>query len=399
VLLPLLLDGDTRAIDAAGRGRTTVYWLMTDGRELGNHVGYVWLELRFTGSDGDDRFLTLGAELKAATSSHTSSSWFFIADAHRVGVDLNLGPDVSVEKLRELIGSDAVSTAAEHRRRVGARLFGLTDQTRYGNLVRLLRTLRDPNTGNKIEAGELARVLSDALPPPSEAALEMAAERFDALDQIREQLARVQKTSVALGRFLETYRGYAATVLRGRATAVIDADDQHRKRKRDSKRTDDDAAEAERALTAARGALQRLRDLEGAAKLELDQLRESEAYKHHLNLVERRATVEEVATTAAHAERSARQMAGIAAKADNEARVARAEADQVVKAVSAGRSGLITLTVAAGLDPAVIPADSPDTIPVAAAVAAGRRRAADQVLALARAATAARRSADQCPRP
>src|SRR5580658_10065776 len=46
VLLPFLLDGDTRAIDATGRDRTSVYWLMTDRREPGNHLGYVWLELR-----------------------------------------------------------------------------------------------------------------------------------------------------------------------------------------------------------------------------------------------------------------------------------------------------------------------------------------------------------------
>ena len=40
VLLPFLLDADTRAMDATGRDRTTVYWLeMTNGHEAGNHVG------------------------------------------------------------------------------------------------------------------------------------------------------------------------------------------------------------------------------------------------------------------------------------------------------------------------------------------------------------------------
>ena len=46
VLLPFLFDGDTRHLDATGRDRTTVTWLMTDGRPPGNHVGYIWLELR-----------------------------------------------------------------------------------------------------------------------------------------------------------------------------------------------------------------------------------------------------------------------------------------------------------------------------------------------------------------
>ena len=51
VLLPFLLDGDTRRLDATGRDRTTVSWLMTDGRGPGNHVGYVWLELRCSDLD------------------------------------------------------------------------------------------------------------------------------------------------------------------------------------------------------------------------------------------------------------------------------------------------------------------------------------------------------------
>ncbi len=57
VLLPFLFDGDTRTIDAPGRDRTSVHWLMTDGREAGNHVGYVWLELRLTSESGEERFL------------------------------------------------------------------------------------------------------------------------------------------------------------------------------------------------------------------------------------------------------------------------------------------------------------------------------------------------------
>ncbi|MGH9056079.1 MAG: TIGR02680 family protein, partial [Acidimicrobiales bacterium] len=113
VLLPFLLDGDTRSIDAAGRDRTSVYWLMTEGRDPGNHVGYVWLELRHSHHHGSERFLTLGAGLKAATSTRSHSSWFVQAEGVRVGVDLHLGPEVSSERLREILGSDAVPTGAE----------------------------------------------------------------------------------------------------------------------------------------------------------------------------------------------------------------------------------------------------------------------------------------------
>ncbi|MGH9294099.1 MAG: TIGR02680 family protein, partial [Acidimicrobiales bacterium] len=113
VLLPFLLDGDTRSIDATGRDRTSVYWLMTDGRDPGNHVGYVWLELRMTEAcpDGEtsDRFLTVGAGLKAATSTRTSTTWFFMTESARVGEALHLAADMSLDRLRDHLGPEAVT--------------------------------------------------------------------------------------------------------------------------------------------------------------------------------------------------------------------------------------------------------------------------------------------------
>jgi hypothetical protein len=102
VLLPFLLDGDTRSLDATGRDRTTVTWLMTDGRAAGNHVGYVWLELRCLGDEGAAAtFITLGAGLKASSAAGRSDCWFFVTD-RRVGIDLELdvaGECLSIERL------------------------------------------------------------------------------------------------------------------------------------------------------------------------------------------------------------------------------------------------------------------------------------------------------------
>ncbi|MDQ3979228.1 MAG: TIGR02680 family protein, partial [Actinomycetota bacterium] len=223
VLLPFLLDGDTRQLDATGRDRTTVTWLMTDGRPSGNHIGYVWLELRCLHPDGTASFLTLGAGLKASTAARRADSWFFITD-RRPGVELDLeagGECLSLERLKEALGDDAVTTSGtEHRRRVGRHLFGLFDDARYRNLLHLLHRLRDPNIGNRVEAGELASVLTDALPPIDERVLTEAASHFDDLDAIRDQVDRSERTALALGQFLAAYRGYTRTVLGRRATAM-----------------------------------------------------------------------------------------------------------------------------------------------------------------------------------
>ncbi|MGH9018271.1 MAG: TIGR02680 family protein, partial [Acidimicrobiales bacterium] len=315
VLLPFLLDGDTRGIDAAGRDRTSVFWLMTDGRDPGNHVGYVWLELRMTGPDGDERFCTLGAGLKASTSTRQPTTWFFITDEARVGVDLQLDSDMSSERLRERLGSEAVTTAVEHRRRVAGHLFGLHDVARYQNLLHLLHRLRDPNIGNKIEAGELASVLRDALPPPSDEAMEKAGERFDTLDQVRDQLEKTQRTAAILTHFLQTYTGYARTVLRDRAQRVLDADSHRRRAERTAAVAATVAAEAVGARVAADTEVERLRDEESLAGRTLEGLQASEAYKQHQALHDRRRMVGARDEAARAAEGAATALESAAAQA------------------------------------------------------------------------------------
>src|ERR1700760_201958 len=45
ILLPFLLDGDTRRIDASGGAKTSLRWLMLDGWTEGrNRLGYLWAE-------------------------------------------------------------------------------------------------------------------------------------------------------------------------------------------------------------------------------------------------------------------------------------------------------------------------------------------------------------------
>jgi len=408
VLLPFLLDGDTRTIDASGRDRTTVGWLMSDGREPGNHVGYVWLELRFTDEDGVDRFCTLGAGLKSSSSTKQTSTWFFLAEDVRVGADLAIEEDgqcYSIERLKAQLGEQVTTSPAEHRRRVAQRLFGLRDEARYANLIHLLHRLRDPNIGNRIEAGELAAVLRDALPPASETALESGAQRFDALEQIREQLDRTQRTAAALSRFMESYVAYAQTVLRARARAVMDASIE-------SKRTDREVATRERELAAARAAskaadaeLRALRDEESDASAELEGLRQSDAYKQHLQLVDRRSAVH----AAAEAARIAKESAESAKRGLEEAEADLIDAERrsaaVVDQLEAARTSLVRHATDCGVDPVVVPAllenardeDAIATVRTttvaALQVARGRLRRADALLRSTRSLESALRDA------
>ncbi|GAA2285108.1 TIGR02680 family protein [Nonomuraea roseoviolacea subsp. roseoviolacea] len=236
MLLPFLLDADRRRMDATGSGRVRLEDLMrAGGEEQANRLGYLWLELVRYG-DGTERttddavqreFLTLGALVRFAKSTGEAKAWYFTTP-RRVGQDLILLSEdrtpLSREGLAEVIGVDRVTESPEtHRERVRAAVFGLTGDSgkeRFAGLLQLLRTLRSPDVGNRIEEGKLPQILSDALPPPSEAALSQAGEQLDGLSETRSAQQRLETAYKVVSDFLDTYRRYAVGVLSGTAEAA-----------------------------------------------------------------------------------------------------------------------------------------------------------------------------------
>ncbi len=357
ILLPFLFDGDTRQLDATGRDRTTVRWLMTDGRRNGNHIGYLWLELRCLHPDGSMSFQTLGAGLKASTATRSTASWFFITD-RRPGVDLDLdiaGECLSVERLKEALGDDAVTTSgAEHRRRVGRHLFGLFDDARYRNLLHLLHRLRDPNIGNRVEAGELASVLTDALPPIDDRVLAEAAGHFDDLDAIREQVDRSGRTALALGQFLGAYRGYTRTVLFRRAAAVAEAEATRANAARATRRLARAVVDASQVVAQTEAELDAAKIERTEREAERRELERSEGYRAHQDLIDRQERVAALDIAAIEAESAAARaeaahQRAVAAVRSATVDLGRSSADTREAAAIAGG-----LAADAGLDPALL---------------------------------------------
>ncbi|MGW2591914.1 TIGR02680 family protein [Streptomyces sp. NPDC001515] len=301
MLLPYLLDGDSRALDATGTGRTTLAWLMLDGFEQTNRLGYLWVEFRGTDEAGDHRCLTLGAAIRASKSAQKAVPTFFVTPL-RVGEDLHLveaGRPLPVDRLKEIVGSgNTTDRAVEHRARVARDLFGITDATRYRNLTQLLHRLRRPTVGDRIEHGGLAVLLSETLPGLDEDVVEKVARNLHDLDTVRAELGRLERTDTALRTFLADYRRYLAGVLRSAARDVGRELDTLAERRRNA----GDAAQhtsvlKEREKESEEG-LRRLREEEESARTELAALHDSHAYRSLRELSERRSTVEALRTAA-----------------------------------------------------------------------------------------------------
>lgn len=309
MLLPFLLDGDTRAIDCVKRDRTTLGWLMTAGRDAGNHLGYIWLELRHVDEDGVETFRTLGCGVKASTATARAKPWFFVT-AKRVGEDLLIrdgAHPMAQEAFREQLDSDDYFTSASaYARRVAKDLFGIEDDQRYRNLCHLLYELRRPSVGESIEGGEHARVLAGALPPLDEDLVANVARNFDDLDKIRDDLHQAEKTQKAVAEFLGAYRDYTRGVIRSRAGTVVAAAQTADRELRELRRAAGRVEETRTIFEDADGVVSDLEAQERNANDEIEILQKRPAYEQAQAMEDRRARVNMAKSRAEDAKNHAR---------------------------------------------------------------------------------------------
>ncbi|MEU2898988.1 TIGR02680 family protein [Streptomyces sp. NPDC006967] len=310
MLLPYLLDGDARALDATGTGRTTLAWLMLDGFARTNRLGYLWLEFARTDEESGEQHLTVGAAVRASQSTRTAKPFFFTTGL-RVGEDLDLAPagqPLPVDRLKTLVGPENVTDrAVEHRARVARDLFGLTDPARYRNLLHLLHRLRRPTIGDRIDSGGLVQVLAETLPGLDDEVVEKVARSLDDLDSVRAHLGRLERTDRALHAFLTGYRGYLHGALRrrtDRADAELERLRKHRGAADDAARTVEELRGRERELDAR---IDHLVAEQDAAGTDLSALHASAGYRSLRELGEKRATVTALHSAADAAFRAVRQ--------------------------------------------------------------------------------------------
>lgn len=265
LLLPLCLDGDLHQIGSKGYDTVSMRRLMLDDYAGGpNRIGYTWIELRRE-VGGEPEYLTSGIGIKAsATSQQINDSWRFVTD-RRVGHDFELvadGTPVGPAQLRDIVGADCLHDEEPFRARIAELVYGIP-AARYGDLLHLQRTLRNPDVGLKVLEGQLEQILSDSLPPLDPAVVDQLAQSFEDLESIRDNIRGLAAADTALERFLTGYAGYAHGCLRMTGKRAADA----------TKELSSARAEIAKLVT-------RLRDEEAAAEkseVEVAQLEERES--------------------------------------------------------------------------------------------------------------------------
>lgn len=325
MLLPFLIDGDRRKMDATGANKVRLQDLMKAGSDgQGNRPGYLWLEL-VRDLDPDDEadadaiadgrdvaYLTIGAFVRYSSATTDVKAWYFITD-RRVGHDLPLlSPTrdaLSREQLTELIGSSQITDSpTTHRDRVRTAVFGLTGETgreRYDGFLQLLHTLRSPDVGNRIEEGKLPQILSEALPPLSEAALTAAGEQLDGLSETRNAQERLEAARDHVRNFLGTYRRYAAGALVVTANEALAAATATSRADRDATAKKTRHENLVRDLAEAKATTGELADAVSELERTISGIKDSKAYADQRDLDERGKRVDAQGRSADVALRSA----------------------------------------------------------------------------------------------
>ncbi len=370
LLLPLCLDGDLRQLGSKGFDTVSIRRLMLDDYDGGpNRIGYAWVELRKLDVQGREKYLTCGVGLKAsAASQQVSDSWRFVTES-RVGIDLRLaGPDrvpLGQAQLREEIGADCVLEDAAFRARIAEVVYGMP-ASRYGDLLHLQRTLRNPDVGLKVLEGQLEQILSDALPPLDAAMIEQLASSFEDLESIRENIGRLSTADTALSAFLSSYNGYALGSLRSAGERAQSAANALRAERNETSKLARRREEQVLAHVAAVSTVEELEARGDELDRAIDSLKELPAYQGLRDLSDRERLVAAARTAAGNAIDAASKHRTHADRAVDTVLTVLRRLDQDTEAASELISVTRQRLSAAGLDPALCP-----RVPVAPPAEAG----------------------------
>lgn len=254
-------------------------------------LGYAWAEFGRLDDDGTARFFVCGLGVSARRGSGTSAvtTWHLITRL-RPGRDLKLSTaerPLDQKELKKVPGVTVPDSAARYRARVASELFGLGSDA-YDNLTELLKQLRKPKLGERLNPTSLAETLRAALPPLATAEITQLADGWDNLEKLRTAVEETRSAAVRLAGFVRTgWTPWARTVVRHRADALTAATTE-------LDRTTKDRRAAEAALTTARREadelhkdISRARTHRGDLGTELRELLDSRAFRDAVSAASR----------------------------------------------------------------------------------------------------------------
>ena len=227
----------------------------------------------------------MGASVRRGTGTRSVNPWQFVT-ALRPGPQLRLvsgGYPIEEKELKKLEGVWVRNNAAQYRDKLARELFGFDDLESYDNLTELLKQLRKPKLGERLNPTSLAETLRDSLPPLAGHEVGQLADGWDHLELLRVAVEKTEQSAAVVARFVrQGWRLWVQATVRRQADTLAEATtalDNTTRSKREAEQT---LAEATEQLGQVRDEQLRLTGRLGDLETEREELLESSAYQDAL---------------------------------------------------------------------------------------------------------------------
>ncbi len=366
----LLLAGDVSShnIDTLGQSEKRFrYYVEPTGHALdrrdaaqAKNRGWAWLEFGTAGGAGAEYFtLLLFAESRRADAA-LKVQWCTAHGSARVRDGLALaraGVVAEPGQFRDVPGFTAHRSGTAYREEIARTLYG-SGTAWVDQVIRILRVVRTPQIGHRLDLRFLTDAFRVALPPIAEDEISQLADGWEQLQRLRDERDTTEQALAAVTEFTrQRWRPWADSVIRAAADPVAAVTSRLTQITREEKSASDAVRELDDMVTALEGRIEAEEKASQVAAAQREALRESQAYQ---DAVSASLNAQQLAERAEAAEKTAtrsRQRAGEARLAIEPAEVRHAEAsmnlDEAERAVVtaadevaryAGDAGLVEVT-------------------------------------------------------
>ncbi|MET8424853.1 TIGR02680 family protein [Nocardia sp. NPDC004860] len=324
-------------------------------------LGYAWVEFGRLAADGTPQYFVcgLGASARRGAGSNPVTTWHFIT-RRRPGADFRLttaGIALEQKDLKRIDGITVPPNATSYRARLAEELFELSAES-YDNLTELLKQLRKPKLGERLNPAGLAMTLRDALPPLATHEINQLADGWEHLEQLRVAMQRTEDAARTIAQFARTgWRPWARIVMRRRSDEMAAATTSLDNTTAAKKAAETQVSQARSALSEARTQLAATKQQHSDSDTALRELLESRSYQDAVAATGRVAALRRectgldeqhtAATVRLERERTSEKNAAVRVES------ARTEAQRAGRTVADAERKLAAAAGDAGLDDAV----------------------------------------------
>jgi energy-coupling factor transporter ATP-binding protein EcfA2 len=327
-LIMLAGDLDRQYVDTFGeRHKSFRYYVEStddanDRRETDSSLnrGWAWVEYGRLVADTAEFFTTLLYAQARRGAKDYVKQWSTCHGQSRVGRELLLTTGQQTRQpgeLSSLPGFKLAANGTEYRQRISTNLFGFDDSDRLDAVVKMLKVLRTPHLGRKLDPVFFTAQMREALPAIAKSEIDELAEGWDQLDKLANDRDSAVAAQQAVHAFLrKAWHPWADSVLRRHAdelAATITRFDDVTKNIRRAAEVKNNATDKQSELDRQ---VARTSDELGRAEQNFEDLRDSQSYQDAREATDR---VETLKLTAAARRFNADQTTVRAGKAQQRA--------------------------------------------------------------------------------